>query len=123
MWHYLAIGLVTASVGFGGGWTTRDWKAGADKAKELQQQARDELRQAENRDRSSADYEAKRATNAERVRVVTRTVERIVRDESFYDAGAPACLTDDGMRLVQSAAAATNPASKPETPMPAASAP
>ena len=121
MWHYAAIALVASGIGFGGGWTTRDWKAGADKAKELQQQVRDELRQAENRDRASADYEAKRATNAERVRVVTRTVERIVR-EPFY-AGAAGCLDNDGLRLVQSAAAATNPAGKPAPAVPAASAP
>lgn len=122
MWHYAAIALVASGIGFGGGWTTRDWKAGADKAAELQQKARDDLRQAENRDRASLTYEAKRATNAERVRVVTRTVERIVR-EPFYAAGAPACLTDDGLRLVQSAAEATNPAGKPTSTVPAASAP
>jgi len=121
LWHYAVGALVALSVGFGSGWQVRSWKAGNDRAAELDLQAREAARDAQRVDTVATGYEAQRATGQQRQRVITRTVERIVR-EPFYAPGAASCLDPDGLRILAAAVAGTDPASQPAPALPAASA-
>ena len=116
MYTYAATALVAIALGFGSGWTVRTWKAGNDRAAELDLQAREQARDAIRVDVAATGYETQRAAGQQRQRVITREVDRVV--EVYRDRP---CLTDDGLRLVAQAVAGADPASSPQAAMPAAS--
>ena len=120
IYTYAATALVAIVLGFGGGWQIRDWKAGADRAAELDLQAREQARDAIRVDVAATGYDTQRAAGQQRTRVVIKEVERVIQADPVY---RDRCLTDDGLRLVSAALAGADPASIPTPALPAASAP
>jgi hypothetical protein len=121
IYTHAAAAAVALAVGFAGGWRVHDWKAEAARAAELDLQAREQARDAIRVDTAANDYETQRAAGQQRQRVITRTVERIVR-EPFYAPGAASCLDPDGLRILAAAVGGTDPAGQPAPAVPAASA-
>jgi len=121
LYTHAAAALIAMVIGFGSGWQVRNWKAGNDRAAELDLQAREQARDAIRVDTAASGYETQRAASQQRQRVITRTVERIVR-EPFYAPGAGACLDDGGLRILAAAVSASDPAGEPAPALPAASA-
>lgn len=95
----LAIGIVSAALGFAGGWTTNDWRRDAGALKEERADNKAVLGQIDRAAEKGAAFEAK----AEKIRVQTRTiyqeVERVVEKPIYRDV----CLDDDGLRLLRAA--------------------
>jgi hypothetical protein len=91
--------LAGVALGAWGGWQVQGWRQGALRAQAVEQQARDTLRQVENRDRASAAYQTEEA-NADQQHI--KIVER-VRVINAGPAGAVQCLTDDGLRALAAA--------------------
>ena len=107
LWAYGAGGAVLLAIGFGGGWTVRDWKDDADMAKvqaELQE-ARD--KQREKADAAAGDNEISRAA-VDRQNYATNTVIR----ETFREIPVPMeCAAPSPVfNSLRAAARATNDA-------------
>lgn len=108
-----------AGVALGGwaGWQVQAWRYDSQRTQAIEQQARDTLRQVENRDRASTTYQTGEA-HAQQVHVQIRERVRVI---NAGPAGAVQCLTDDGLREL--AAAIDNgapPAAGPGGAVPAA---
>lgn len=111
-----ATGLAFAALGAWAGWQVQGWRQGNLRAQAVQQQARDQLRQVENRDRASATYQQEQA-NADQQHI--KIVER-VRVINAGPAGAVQCLTDDGLRALSAAIDNGAPATGPGLALPVA---
>lgn len=91
--------LVGIAMGATAGWQVQGWRQGHLRAKAVQQQARDQLRQVENQHRASAAYQTEQA-NADQQHI--KIIER-VRVINAGPAGAVQCLSDDGLRALAAA--------------------
>lgn len=91
----LAVTLL-AGVAMGGwaGWQVQGWRQGLLRAQAIEQQARDQLRQVENRDRASTTYQAGEA-HADKIQIQIRERVRVINARP--DA-AGQCLDADGLR-------------------------
>lgn len=118
IWTHAAAGVLALAVGFAGGWKTRTWKAGSDEAVRMQQEAQDAARKVERADSASSMFETGRDAQRERIRVITKEVDRVV-DRPIYRDGV--CLDDDGLRLIANAVAGPELAGEPASALPAAS--
>lgn len=107
--------LAGIAIGAWGGWQVQGWRQGHLRAQAVQQQARDQLRQFENRDRASAAYQQEQA-DAEQQHI--KIVER-VRVINAGPAGAVQCLSDDGLRALAAAIDNGSPAPGPGLSLPA----
>lgn len=85
-----------AGVALGGwsGWHVQGWRQGHLRAQAIEQQARDTLRQVENRDRASTPYQTGEA-HADKIQIQIRERVRVINAQP---AAAGQCLTDDGLR-------------------------
>jgi hypothetical protein len=112
---YALLSVAMLAVGFGSGWTVRDWKAGA----EAEKAAKAETKQAVRgiyRERAQADVtsavETKAAQAQVQIRTVTKTIiERVPEYVSVADDSR--CVVPVGFVRVHDAAAAGNPLSEP----------
>ncbi len=96
----LAATLLTG-VALGGwaGWQVQGWRQGSLRAQVIEQQARDTLRQVENRDRASTTYQTGEA-HADKTHTEIRERVRVINAQP---AAAGQCLTDDGLRELDAA--------------------
>ena len=92
---------MAAGVAFGGwaGWQVQGWRADHNRAQQIEQAARDTLRQIERRDGASATYQQEQ-THADQQH--TQITER-VRVVNARPAARVQCLTADGLRLLSEA--------------------
>lgn len=91
--------LAGVALGAWGCWQVQGWRQGSLRADAIEQQARDTLRQVENRDRASAAYQQEEAhADQQHIKIVER-----VRVINAGPAGAVQCLTDDGLRALAAA--------------------
>ena len=107
--------LVGIAMGAAAGWQVQGWRHGHLRAKAVQQQARDQLRQFENQHRASAAYQTEQA-NAEQQH--TRIIERVRVINAT--AGAVQCLSDDGLRALAAAIDNGAPTARPGLALPTA---
>lgn len=107
-----SLGLI---VGFGGGWTVRDWKAGADATEAAKAQARQVIRVVE-RQREQADVtttvEARATDTQVQIRTVTQTIIKEVPVYVSAETDARFALPV-GLVRVHDAAAAGRPLPEP----------
>jgi hypothetical protein len=90
-----------AGIAIGGwtGWQAQGWRQGDLRAKAIEQQARDQLRQIEHRDRASAAYQQEQAdADREHIKIVER-----VRVINAAPAAAGQCLDADGLQQLGAA--------------------
>lgn len=92
---------IAAGVAFGGwaGWQVQGWRVDHNRAAQIEQAARDTLRQIERRDGASATYQQEQ-THADKNH--TQIIER-VRAVNARPAARVQCLTADGLRLLSEA--------------------
>lgn len=85
-----------AGVALGGwaGWCVQGWRQGSLRADAIEQQARDTVRQVENRDRASTTYQREEA-HADKIQIQIRERVRVINAQP---AAAGQCLDDDGLR-------------------------
>lgn len=108
--------LVGVALGAWGGWQVQGCRQGDLQAKAVQQQARDQLRHVENRDRASAAYQQEQAhADQQHIKIVER-----VHVINAGPAGAVLCLTDDGLRALAAAIDNGAPTAGPGLALPAA---
>lgn len=93
--------VLLAGVALGGwtGWQAQGWRQGYLRSQAVQQQARDQLRQVENRDRASTAYQQEQA-HADKTHTEIR--ER-VRSINARPAAAGQCLDADGLQQLGAA--------------------
>lgn len=113
------VATLLAGVLLGGwaSWQVQGWRHGNLRAQAIEQQARDTLRQVENRDRASTTYQTGEA-HADKTQTQIRERVRVINAQP---AAAGQCLTDDGLREL--GAAIDNgapPAAGPGGPVPTA---
>lgn len=112
-------GIAAFALGALAGWQAQGWRWGAADAERLAVEQRDTLRRMDKADEASAGFEQRQAVGRERVRVITREVDRVVLQDPVY---RDVCLSDDGLRIVAQALGAAPGASQPAPAVPAASA-
>ena len=110
---------LAAGVAFGGwaGWQVQGWRADHNRAQQIEQAARDTLRQIERRDGASATYQQEQ-THADKTH--TQITER-VRVITARPAAAEQCLDADSLRELGAAIrnrAGTAPSPEPAMPAP-----
>ncbi len=98
----LLFGIALAIAAFSTGWITRDWKAGADMAKHLEQAAKVQAERQKQVDAAAAGHEAYLKSAAARERVVSKEVQIVVEKPVYHDD----CFDPDGMRLLSEEIAA-----------------
>lgn len=108
-----------AGVALGGwaGWQVQAWRHDSQRTQAIEQQARDTVRQVENRDRASTTYQTGEA-HADKIQIQIRERVRVINAQP---AAAGQCLDDDGLREL--GAAINNgapPAAGPGSTVPAA---
>lgn len=112
---YALLGGAALAVGFAGGWTVRDWKAGADGEAAAQEKVR-EVTRIVYREREQADATSRIETAAAEAQVQIRTVTRtLIQEVPVYvtpDADAR-CVVPAGFVRVHDAAAAGRPVPDP----------
>lgn len=97
-----------AGVALGGwsGWHVQGWRHGHLRAQAIEQQARDTVRQVENRDRASTTYQREEA-HADKIHTQIRERVRVI---NARPGAAGQCLDDDGLRELGAAIANRAPA-------------
>lgn len=115
-WKGYALAAAAAlALGFAGGWTVRDWKAGADAADAARAETKQVIRVVE-RERDQADVTHAVETRAAKTQVQIRTVtQTIIKEVPIYvpaEADARFALPV-GLVRVHDAAAAGQPLSEP----------
>lgn len=112
---YVAVASLALAVGLAGGWTLRDWKAGADAEKAAKAQVREVVRVVE-REREQGDVtsavEARAAETQVQIRTVTQTIIKEVPIYVTAEADARFALPA-GLVRVHDAAATGQPLSEP----------
>lgn len=91
--------LVGMALGGWAGWQVQGWRQGNLRAQAIEQQARDTLRQVENRDRASTTYQTGEA-HADKTHTEIRERVRVINAQPV---AAGQCLTDDGLRELDAA--------------------
>jgi hypothetical protein len=106
LWAYGVGGAVLLAVGFGGGWSVRDWKADSDTlaAKVEADRARDKAVKAAYD--ASASFEGERAIIQVEAARAQSTVREIYRD---VQVPADCAVRPDGLRLLDDAIASGSP--------------
>lgn len=89
-----ATGLAFAALGAWGGWQVQGWRQGELRAQAIEAQARETLRQIENRDRASTTYQTEQAS-ADKTHTKIRERVRII---NAAPTAAGQCLDADGLR-------------------------
>ena len=110
---------LAAGVAFGGwaGWQVQGWRADHNRAKQIEQAARDTLRQIERRDTASTAYQTKE-NDAQAVHTQIRERVRVINTRP---AAAGQCLDADGLRELGAAIDNGAPApARPGGPLPTA---
>lgn len=115
MMMQLIIGAIALAVAFGGGWTVRDWKAGADEAAALKQIA-------ENYDKAvnaNAEASEKLEKSLGKLRPIYRTINNEVQREVVENTVYRDCIvTADGVRIINRAVQAANNPGEPNSAVP-----
>jgi hypothetical protein len=119
MYAYAAVLIAGLVFGFTGGWKTNGWRYDAQAAAEHAAAARDLVKRVDRIDEAAAkheDFKAKEEVRyVERVKVVRQLVDRPVYRN--------VCLDDDGVRLLNNAAAGRDNPGQPAPAVPAAAKP
>lgn len=89
-----ATGLVFYALGSWSGWQVQGWRQGSLRAQAIEAQARETLRQVENRDRASTTYQTEQAS-ADKTHTKIRERVRII---NAAPTAAGQCLGADGLR-------------------------
>jgi hypothetical protein len=113
------VGLGAFVLGAAAGWQTQAWRWGAADAERLRQEQADTAAQAATADAAAYGHEQAKVQIQERIRYVTREVDRIVERPLYRDG---VCLDGDGLRLVAQAVGAAASAGESAAAVPAASA-
>lgn len=112
---YALAAALALSIGFGGGWTVRDWKAGADGEAAAKAETKEVIRVVE-RERDQADVTSEVETRAAETQVQIRTVtQTIIKEVPIYvpaEADTRYALPV-GLVRVHDAAATGRPLSEP----------
>ena len=99
---YLAIALAIFLAGAAGGWKAHVGITASRDLAALQAQERETLRRIDKIDASAVKHEIAKTRIDREIVEVEKEVVRVVKEPFYVD--APACLNDDGMRLVNQAA-------------------
>lgn len=118
MYVYVAIALLSAFLAGAGAWRVQDWRYAAKEADRLELVREDRMRSEKNIDTAAVGHEQDKARIRTVTKVVTKEVERIVREPFYVAADAPACFDADGLRQLQAALAPAKPASEPQRAVP-----
>lgn len=119
MYVYVAAFLAAVALGFGGGWQTRGWKAGADDNDRAKVAAANAKKSAMQVDRGAEAFEALKRSARTRDVIVEKEVIREIQDP----ANAVACLNPVSMRILAGDIDASNARRGIAPEMPSASAP
>lgn len=111
----LLLGLAFFAAAFGGGWTVRDWKAGADEKARLEQVVDDYNKAV----KTNAEASEKLEKSLGKLRPIYRTINNEVQREVVQNTVYTDCVvTADGVRLVNRAVHAANHPGEPDSPVP-----
>lgn len=112
---YALLAAAMLAVGFGSGWTVRDWKAGAEAAKAAKAETKQAVRVIY-RERAQADVTSAVETKAAQAQVQIRTVTRTIIEkvpEYVSVADDSRCVVPVGFVRIHDAAATGNPLPEP----------
>ena len=91
--------LAGVALGSWAGWQVQAWRHDSQRTQAIEQQARDTVRQVENRDRASTTYQTGEA-HADKTHTEIRERVRVINAQP---AAAGQCLDDDGLRELDAA--------------------
>jgi hypothetical protein len=112
---YLLVGIAAAALCFGGGWTVRDWKAGADERAQLKQIVDDTNKAIKDNSEASTSLEKSLSKLRPIYRTINNEVQREVVENTVY---RDCIVTADGVRIVNRAVHAANNPGEPDLPVP-----
>lgn len=119
IYAYVFVAITAAASGAAGAWKVQAWRFDSAKLKATEVQ-HEEFRKAEKQTYdASAGLEKTREVVRTKFVNIDREVERVVVENVYVDR---ACLDADGVRVINEAARASDPASQSSQPVPAASA-
>ena len=116
--HLYLMAAIALAAAFGS-WQVQEWRYGAKEADRLAAVARDRMRAEKNIDTAAVGHEADKVRIETEFIVITETVDHVTQTD-FYAAGAPACLDDSGLQVLNAARgiAPAHAASQPATTAP-----
>jgi hypothetical protein len=102
LYLYAAVAVASAVAAGSAAWQVQNWRYGAKEHEREVAHQREVLRKTEKIDTSAVRHETAKTRIETEIVEIEREVVRVVKEPFYVD--APACLDDDGMRLVNEAA-------------------
>jgi hypothetical protein len=115
MMTQLIVAGIALAVAFAGGWTVRNWKAGADEAARLEQMVKDYDTVVNNNAEASKALEKSLGKLRPIYRTINNEVQREVVENTVY---RDCVVTADGVRIINRAVQAANNPGQPDSPVP-----
>ena len=116
---YAAVALVSAATAFGAAWQVQAWRYDSAKLEAIEDSHEREKMRRQAANAGAQAHEVDKTTIQTQFVPITTEVERVVTQIEYRDR---ACLSDDGVRVLNAAIATTGDPAVPGHPMPAASA-
>lgn len=116
---YLAVALMSAAAAFGTAWQVQAWRFDSAKLDAIDDAHERERMRRQAANAGAQAHEVDKTTIQTQFVPITTEVERVVTQIEYRDR---ACLSDDGVRVLNAAIATTGDTAVPGHPVPAASA-
>lgn len=116
---YLAVALMSAAAAFGTAWQVQAWRFDSAKLEAIDDAHEREKMRRQAANAGAQAHEVDKITIQTQFVPITTEVERVVTQIEYRDR---ACLSDDGVRVLNAAIATTGDTAVPGHPVPAASA-
>lgn len=116
---YVAVALVSAAAAFGTAWQVQAWRYDSAKLEAIDDAHEREKMRRQAANAGAKAHEVDKTTIQTQFVPITTEVERVVTQIEYRDR---ACLSDDGVRVLNAAIATTGDPAVPGHPVPAASA-
>lgn len=116
---YLAVALMSAAAAFGTAWQVQAWRFDSAKLEAIDDAHEREKMRRQAANAGAQAHEVDKTTIQTQFVPITTEVERVVTQIEYRDR---ACLSDDGVRVLNAAIATTGDTAVPGHPVPAASA-
>ena len=119
IYTYVAVALVSAAAAFGTAWKVQAWRFDSAKLEAIEDSHEREKMRRQAANAGAQGHETDKTVIQTRFVPITTEVERVVTQIEYRDR---ACLSDDGVRVLNSAIAASGDPAVVGNPLPGASA-
>lgn len=115
---FIYVALLAAILSGFGTWKVSEWRHDSAEKARIEMEAKERVRKADKIDVASVGHEKDKVEIRTVTKVVTKEIERIVREPFYVAVDAPACFDDAGLHQLAAALGSAPAASEPARAVP-----